>query len=64
MKTYYCVTSTFDNKGRCFASITEERECETVPDGSFRSTKKADYYTDWFDSYTAAKAFIKGVLEC
>jgi hypothetical protein len=56
---FYCVTSKFDNKGNGWAGITEKRECDEIPVGTFRSTKKADYYTDWFGSYEEAEAFVR-----
>ena len=59
MKTFYCVTSTFDNKGDGWAGITDKREAETAPESTFKSTRRNDIYTDWFESYEEAERFVR-----
>lgn len=62
MKTFYCVTSTFDDKGRTTASITDTAESDTKPESTTRSTSRKDIYNDWFDSEEKANEFIKEAL--
>lgn len=57
MKTWYCVTSTFDDRGGTTAAVTAVAEAEEKPDNSYRSTSRRDIYTDWFDSYEEAHQF-------
>lgn len=58
MKKWYCVVSTFDDKGRVTANIVNTKEVEEKPKGSFKSTVRKDIYADWFDSEEAANKFI------
>lgn len=59
MKTYYCVTSKFDDKGNGWAGITNKVEADEKPESTFKSTTRADIYTDWFDSYDEAEEFVR-----
>ena len=59
MKTWYCVTSTFDDKGRITANITSTCESETKPDSTFSSTSRKDIYNDWFGSRKEAMIFVE-----
>ncbi len=63
MKTYYCVMSSFDDKGHTMARITSEKEAEVMPESSFRSTRNKDIYTDWFENYEEAVQFIEDTLK-
>lgn len=36
MKTWYCVTSSFDNRGRVTANITATKEAETCPESTIQ----------------------------
>ena len=56
--TFYCVMSSFKDNGDSWAGIVERREADTKPDSAFKSTKRADIYTDWFESYEEALAFV------
>lgn len=62
MKTFYCVTSTFDDKGRATASITDTVESNTKPESTTRSNSRKDIYNDWFDGEEKANEFIKEAL--
>lgn len=53
MKTWYCVTSSFDNRGRVTANITATKEAEST----YTSTSRKDIYNDWFESLDEAQAF-------
>lgn len=59
MKTWYCVTSSFDDKGRVTANITNTKEAEECPESTFKSTSRKDIYNDWFGSEEEAKAWIE-----
>lgn len=56
---YYCVTTTFDNRGRVTANITCEREANQMPESTFTSATRKDIYSDWFDSLKAAESFVE-----
>ena len=59
MKKYYCVTSSFDDKGRVNANITNIIESEQKPENTYTSTSRKDIYNDWFDSEEEAKKYIE-----
>ena len=59
MKTWYCVTSSFDDKGRVTAAITATREAEEKPESTFTSTARKDIYCDWFGSQKEAQNYVK-----
>lgn len=59
MKKYYCVTSSFDDKGRVTAGLTNIIEAEEKPESTFRSTRRKDIYVDWFDDEQEARDFIE-----
>lgn len=58
-KLWYCVTSSFDDRGRTAAAITAVREAEAKPASGFTSTSTKDVYTDWFDEIKKAEAFVE-----
>lgn len=62
-RTWYCVTSSFDDKGRVTAAITSTCEAAVQPEGGFTTTKRKDIYHEWFDSTEKAEAFIKEAKE-
>ena len=59
MKTYYCVLSKYDDNGDGFSGIVDKREAEAKPKSTFKSTRNADIYTDWFESFEEADSFCK-----
>ena len=59
MKTWYCVTSSFDDKGRVTAGVTATQDSENKPESSFTSTARKDVYNEWFDSLKEAQAFVE-----
>ena len=59
MQTFYCVTSSVDDKGHMTAAITAEYMGDECPENSRISTRHRDIYKDWFDSFPAAEAFVK-----
>ena len=60
MHTYYCVMSTFDNRGVSKGWLVEHREAESRPENTFRETKTKDIYTDWFDTEEEAMEYLAG----
>ena len=59
MKTYFAVTTTFDNRGRVTAAITDTREADSQPERTFITDAKKDTYVDWFSSQAQATKFVK-----
>lgn len=59
MKTWYCVTSSFDDKGRVTAAVTATQEAESKPENTFTSTARKDIYCDWFGTLKEAQDFVK-----
>lgn len=58
MKTWYCVTSTFDDRGRATANITASCQAESKPESTFSSTSRKDIYNDWFATRREAMVFV------
>lgn len=59
MKTYYCVTTSVDDKGKVLAAITSVIEAERKPESNFQSLSRKDVYNDWFDDPEEAKKFVE-----
>lgn len=59
IKTYWCVTTSVDNKGRVVANITNIVEAASKPEDSSKSTSRRDIYNDWFESEEAAREFVE-----
>lgn len=59
MKTYYCVTSSFDDKGRATANITDMIKAEEKPESTYTSTRRKDIYNDWFESEKEAQEYVE-----
>jgi hypothetical protein len=59
MKTYYCVTTSVDNKGRVIAAITDVKEAATKPENTETSTSCKDIYNDWYESPEEANAAVE-----
>lgn len=55
MKTYYCVTSSFDDRGRATANITDIEK----PESTYTSTRRKDIYNDWFESEKEAQEYVE-----
>lgn len=56
MKTWYCVTSTYDDRGRVTAMITRMKADEK-PESTFRETTAKDIYTEWFGTMKEAEKY-------
>jgi hypothetical protein len=61
-KTWYCVTSSFDDKGRVTAAITATKEASQQPESGYKSMSQKDIYTDWFASLEEAREKVKALL--
>ena len=59
MKTWYCVTTSFDDRGRVTAGITDTVEAEEKPESRFTSTRRKDIYNDYFGSHEEAAAYVE-----
>lgn len=59
MKTYYCVTTSVNDKGKVLAAITDVIEAVSKPENSSQSLKRKDIYCDWFDDLEEAKNFVE-----
>lgn len=59
MKTYYCVTTSVDDRGNVRAAITNVTEAACKPENSSVSLKRKDIYHDWFDDPEEAKKFVE-----
>lgn len=57
-KTYYCVATTIPDRGKSVISLVNTMLSKEKPSNSFKSTSRADYYLDWFDTEEEAKDFI------
>lgn len=59
MKLFWCVTTSFDDRGRVAAGLTRCVEAVEKPENRSTSTRRKDIYTDWFDSREEAEKFIE-----
>lgn len=55
-KTFYCVAMTIYDNGRAVMHISTV-EAEAKPESTFVSTRRADYYKDYFDTAKEAQQF-------
>ena len=56
--TYWAVTSAYKDDGSVAAAISGMTEASQRPQAGYKETRSADIYTDWFDSYQKAQAFV------
>lgn len=59
MKTYYCVTSSVNDRGEVIAAITNVIDAVCKPENSFRNLKRRDVYNDWFENREEAEQLVK-----
>lgn len=59
MKTYWCVTTSVNDRGRVVANITNIIKAACKPENSSTSTSRRDIYNDWFESEEEAQAFVE-----
>lgn len=48
MKKWYCVTTTFDDRGNVTANITDTKESAERPKNEVYETTTEDVYMNWF----------------
>lgn len=58
MKTYWCVTTSFDDNGRVVSAITSTIEAVCKPENTSKSTSRKDIYNDWFESREEAEDWV------
>lgn len=56
-KTYWCVTTSINDRGRVVSHITNTVEASGKPENISKSTTRRDIYNDWFESFEEAQAF-------
>lgn len=59
MKTYWCVTTSFDDRGRVTSGITSTVEAARRPENTSKSTSRKDIYNDWFESLEEARNWVE-----
>lgn len=62
VKTYYCVMSSFDDRGRTAAAIVKTVQAKEKPADEYRSTSRKDIYVDWYPSLAEAERHVKTIL--
>lgn len=63
LKTYWGVTTSFDDRGRVVSNITSTVEAAVKPEDTYTSTSRKDIYVDWFESREAAEKHVKEARE-
>ena len=58
-KTFWCVVSTYDDKGRTTANIVDTIQAARKPRKTFRETRDKDIYTEWYGSLEKAKKAVE-----
>lgn len=59
MQTFWCVTSTINDRGEIHANIVGARECDKRPENACQELSRCDVYHDWFDSEEEAMQFVE-----
>lgn len=59
MKTFWCVTTSYDDRGRVISHITNTVQAAEKPEDTYVSTRRRDIYNDWFESREAAEEHVK-----
>lgn len=54
--TFYCVSTTIYDSGRAALCINRV-EAEKKPENTFKSTPRADYYNDYFNTAEEAEKY-------
>lgn len=63
IKTYWCVTTSVDNRGRVVANISRKIDAVCKPENTFTSTSRKDIYNDWFSSWEEADKLVREAKE-
>lgn len=59
MKTYWCVTTSFDDRGRVISAITSTATAGQKPENTSISTSRKDIYNEWFESIEEARKWVE-----
>lgn len=62
-KTWWCVTSSYDDRGHVVAAVTGAYQAKERPESGCTSTAIKDIYTDFFESASEAEDFVKQCRE-
>ena len=63
VKPWYCVTSSFDDRGITRAAIVKHVEAKKKPSPEFKQLSTRDVYSDWFGTFEAASQFVEQVIQ-
>ena len=63
MKTYWCVTTSVNDRGKVIAHITSSILSDVKPESTFVQTKRKDIYLDWFDDQEEAERVVREAME-
>lgn len=59
LKTFWGVTTSYDNHGHVVSNITDIIHAAVKPENAFKETKRKDIYVDWFESEEEANQHVK-----
>ena len=63
MRTFYCVTSTYGDRGQVTANITATIQADVKPCNECGCDGRVDIYNDWFENLKDAEQFVREVKE-
>lgn len=58
MKVWYCVATSYDDRGIVISNLVDTKKAEEKPENTFKSTKTKDIYLDWFGTLREANSHI------
>ena len=58
-RTWWCVVTTVDNRGRIKANITATQESAVKPENREESNARRDIYVEWFGSREEAEKWVE-----
>lgn len=59
VKTYWGVTTSFNDRGRVISNITSTVKAAVKPENTYKSTSREDIYIDWFESREEAQEYVE-----
>lgn len=57
MTEYFCVITSYDDRGRVTSGVVDSRLCDQLPKSTCVSTRRKDIYTDWFPTIKEALSY-------
>ena len=58
-KTYWAVSSAYYDYGHVCAHIVDSIEAEEKPESTSKSSRRADFYVDWYESLEEAQNAVR-----